>query len=59
MAFIKTGIAFNKPRAVTDISTLHTAFSPQIGEEKDGNVWDGEKWVPKAEWEKRPPPKGG
>ena len=47
MAFIKTGIALSQPKTV-DIAS-NVAIS--VGEERDGKVWDGEKWVTKAEWE--------
>lgn len=44
MAFMKTSIAFEKPRPFT-------ASTFTVGEKKDGQVWDGEKWVPEGEWE--------
>jgi hypothetical protein len=44
MAFKKTSISVTPPKQV-DLPL------PQIGEEKDGLVWDGEQWIPKAEWE--------
>jgi hypothetical protein len=44
VAFIKTGIAVSKPKLVN-------ANTAAVGEERDGKVWDGEKWVTKAEWE--------
>lgn len=43
MAFSKTGIGIS-PSKVCDLT-------PEIGEERDGQIWDGEKWVSKAEWE--------
>lgn len=46
MAFTKTSIAFRTPRPVE-------ATTPTVGEERDGKVWDGEKWIEKAEWEAR------
>ena len=59
MAFVKTGIAFKKPTPVTDISQHHIASTLPVGEEKDGKVWDGDKWVAREEWEKTHPPKEG
>ena len=44
MAFSKTGDALTQPEEV---------HVPRVGEEKDGRVWDGERWVSKAEWEKQ------
>lgn len=43
MPFVKTGIAVNQAKVVQD--------EIPVGTEKDGKVWDGEKWVTKAEWE--------
>jgi hypothetical protein len=43
MAFTKTGIGFAPIKTVD--------MMPEIGEERDGQVWDGEKWVSKTEWE--------
>jgi|TARA_R110000824_G_scaffold230622_2_gene418286 hypothetical protein len=44
MAFMKTSIAFQKPRIATD--------NPPIrGEKRDDLVWDGEKWISEKEWE--------
>lgn len=51
MAFIKTGIAVSRPKPV-DVDVA-------IGEERDGKVWDGEKWVTKAEWEAKQAGKSG
>ena len=50
MAFIKTGIAVSQPKSVE---------LPTIGEERDGKVWDGGKWVTKAEWEAKQAGKSG
>jgi len=47
MAFVKTSIAFQKPRAASLNQHL------EIGMKKEGRVWDGEKWVPEKEWEAR------
>ena len=46
MAFMKTSIAFSPPRTVESAKK-----PPEVGEERDGEVWDGEAWVKKAEWE--------
>lgn len=43
MAFKKTSVGLTAPTPVDPL--------PHIGDEKDGKVWDGEKWVSKAEWE--------
>ena len=42
MAFSKKGISHSPIKIV-----------PQVGDKKDGNVWDGEKWISEAEWEAR------
>ena len=44
MAFMKTSIAFQKPRIATPEPDL------EVGEHRDGKVWDGEKWIPEKEW---------
>ena len=41
MGFSKTSEAFSKPTPLV------------VGLERDGEVWDGENWVSKEEWEKR------
>jgi hypothetical protein len=51
MAFTKTSIAFRPPKRV------EAAPPPEVGEERDGKVWDGDGWVTKAEWEARETPK--
>ena len=38
MAFRKTSIGVTPPTPVVLVA-------PQVGDEKDGMVWDGEKWV--------------
>jgi hypothetical protein len=43
MAFKKTSVGLTAPTPVDPL--------PHIGDEKDGKVWDGEKWVSKVEWE--------
>jgi len=50
MAFTKTSIAYSAPKRVDNYET-HTSVSYEIGEKKDGKVWDGEKWVTQADWE--------
>ena len=40
MAFSKTGVSFTPPAPL------------KIGFEKEGKVWDGEKWVLKEDWDK-------
>jgi hypothetical protein len=44
MAFMKTSIAFQKPRIGSPEPAL------KVGDRKEGQVWDGEKWVPEKEW---------
>lgn len=44
MAFTKTSIGLTTPKV-----TSSEPF-PRIGEAKDGNVWNGEKWVTQEEW---------
>ena len=53
MAFMKTGIAVT-PTVVIDPK----AKGPEVGEEKDGLVWDGLSWVPREEWARRDQKKG-
>ena len=56
MAFLKTGIATNV-RVVRDMQPSLLAIQARRedveGMEKAGLVWDGEHWIPKAEWEAR------
>ena len=47
MAFMKTSIAFQKPRIATPKADL------SAGDRKDGKVWDGEKWISEEEWESK------
>jgi hypothetical protein len=49
MAFNKTGISVTQPQVVV----LEEKLTLKVGDERDGKVWDGEKWVSKAEWEAR------
>jgi hypothetical protein len=44
MAFTKTSVGLTAPKAVD-------SPIPSVGEEKEGKVWDGEKWVTKEEWD--------
>jgi len=41
MGFSKTGVSFSPPTPLV------------VGLERDGEVWDGENWVSKEEWERR------
>lgn len=50
MAFAKTGISITPPQV---IAIEEKMALPEVGEERDGKVWDGSKWVSKAEWEAR------
>ncbi len=45
MAFVKTSIAFQKPRFANPQPPL------EVGMKKEGKVWDGEKWVAEEEWQ--------
>ena len=47
MAFMKTSVAVNPPKPVD------LAPPPEIGDIRDGKVWDGEKWVAENEWAAR------
>lgn len=47
MAFVKTSVAVKPPTPVK----LHPP--PEVGDIRDGKVWDGEKWVPESEWVSR------
>jgi hypothetical protein len=47
---LKTSEAVSRP-------VRATLPAPQVGEEREGRVWDGEKWVSKGEWEKLSSPK--
>lgn len=44
MAFTKTSVALTSPRLVTP-----PPF-PEIGDMRDGKVWDGKDWVTEDEW---------
>lgn len=46
MAFMKRSVGVTRPTPVEPNSML----SPEIGDMKDGKVWDGEKWVTEEEW---------
>lgn len=46
MAFMKRSVGVTRPTPVEPNSML----SPEIGDTKDGKVWDGEKWVTEEEW---------
>ena len=56
MAFLKTGIAANA-RVVREVQPSLLAMQAHrkeiVGKEWAGLVWDGEHWIPKAEWEAR------
>ncbi len=56
MAFTKTGIAVSRPQVVQLPPPLDMP-NPEIGQELNGMVWDGEKWVEKKEWLLRLNPK--
>ena len=45
MAFSKTSIGLTRPKTVTP-----PPLSPEVGDMRDGKVWDGEKWVTEDEW---------
>jgi len=53
MAFRKTSVALTSPRLVTPPD------SPEIGDMKNGDVWDGTVWVSEAEWLSRLPKEEG
>ena len=44
MAFRKTSIGLTPPTPVD-------SPIPREGDEKDGKIWDGDKWVLKSDWE--------
>jgi hypothetical protein len=44
MAFVKTSVALRPPKPV-DLTA-----PPEVGDIRDGKVWDGKKWVPETEW---------
>lgn len=44
MPFFKTSVALTPSR-------LHPAPGNRVGEEREGKVWDGEKWVSREAWE--------
>ena len=59
MAFLKTGIAAN----VNVVRGPHPLYvtaerKPALGEERAGLVWDGEDWIPKADWQAKTRPRG-
>lgn len=49
MAFAKTGVSITPPQIIA----IEEKLTPEVGEERDGKIWDGVKWVSKAEWEAR------
>lgn len=51
MAFKKTGISFGKV-SITKLDNPENNENLEVGQEKDGQIWTGEKWVSKDEWEK-------
>ena len=56
MAFVKKSISMTRPVTVhledkPVVSVPGPKEIPSLGEERGGKVWDGEKWVPKSEWE--------
>lgn len=56
MAFSKTSISMTRPVPVplgdkSEVTVPGSEKVPAVGEERGGKVWDGEKWVPKNEWE--------
>ena len=58
MAFTKTSIAVVPPVVVEGVSKPpqpQVSDAPlkterEVGEERDGRFWDGEKWVTREEW---------
>ena len=48
MTFRKTGVA---PVVVLPEGEARELVAPQIGEMREGLVWDGERWIPAEEWE--------
>jgi len=50
MAFVKTSVAYSAPNLFPR-NTPSIPGHPEVGEEKEGRIWDGEKWVPKVEWD--------
>jgi hypothetical protein len=56
MPFVKKSISMTQPTPVSlgegrEVSVPGFQEAPRVGEEKQGKVWDGEKWIPKAEWD--------
>ena len=52
MAFVKTSVAVRPPTPV-DLTG-----PPEVGDMRDGKVWDGKKWVPEDEWVVHNPKEG-
>ncbi len=52
MPFIKTGVGVSGATLVGDFHPDPQV--PKVGQERDGEVWDGKSWVPKEEPESRP-----
>ncbi len=50
MAFLKTSVAYSAPTLVSGSSTSIPGH-PEVGEEREGRIWDGEKWISKVEWD--------
>lgn len=51
MAFMKRSVAVTAPKSA-NLPNAHAA-PVSVGEERNGMVWDGTTWVPKAAWEAR------
>lgn len=58
MAFQKKSISITRPAPIplagkAGITATIPGYEevPSVGEEREGQVWDGEKWVLKSEWE--------
>jgi hypothetical protein len=51
MAFLKHSVSVTAPKTAS-LPNPHAAPA-SVGEERDGMVWDGATWVPKAAWEAR------
>ena len=53
MSFKKTGISVSPPVILDGApEAKETPQTPTLGEEQDGKIWDGKKWVSPEEWAK-------
>lgn len=57
MPFVKTGVGVSGATLVGDFH--QDPQTPKVGQERDGEIWDGKSWVPKEELESMSDEKAG